>query len=166
MIKEKHPTNKQPTLCWSCKKAIGNCSWSDGTFRPVDGWDAEPTIIWSDKKCEYIDSFQVFNCPLYDPDTKESKPKAQVKPLYNARVNTPRWRLLKLGKDRITELLNVLHGRQKILAELSLIYNYSAKDIEEYCGIKHSSISKTLQLAFGKMEAANDNERASVTGVL
>ena len=29
------------TLCWDCAKAYGKCSWSDGSFTPVDGWDAQ-----------------------------------------------------------------------------------------------------------------------------
>lgn len=29
-------------MCWYCKNATGNCSWSRN-LTPVDGWDAEKT---------------------------------------------------------------------------------------------------------------------------
>lgn len=40
---------RHPTLCWSCKKAIGGCSWTETDwsqepprtrFQPVEGWEA------------------------------------------------------------------------------------------------------------------------------
>lgn len=40
----------EDTICWECRNAVPNleklcgCSWSI-FFVPVDGWEAEPTII-------------------------------------------------------------------------------------------------------------------------
>lgn len=55
------------TLCWYCSNACGNCPWSNGSFTPVDGWEAEATII---KDYNYImNSYLVKNCPLFKQDT-------------------------------------------------------------------------------------------------
>ena len=67
-------TNKPMTLCWTCENACGNCSWSDGTFTPVEGWTATPTKLWVNhsinpgEKGALIDSFHVTACPLYEND--------------------------------------------------------------------------------------------------
>ncbi len=55
------------TLCWGCKKAIGGCSWAD-KLKPVEGWDAEPTIV-KDADGDF-ESFLVKTCPEYIPDDK------------------------------------------------------------------------------------------------
>ena len=62
---------KKSTLCWSCAKACGGCSWSDGSFTPVEGWKAEPTKLISLGK--EMDSFLVLACPLYERDTDQYK---------------------------------------------------------------------------------------------
>ena len=63
-------SNQIATLCWSCARATGHCSWSDGSFTPVPGWKAIKTVIRSDpnKKQNAMDSFLVLDCPLYDDD--------------------------------------------------------------------------------------------------
>lgn len=50
------------SLCWECTNATGFCSWS-ADFTPVDGWEAEETII--KQKGNPIPSFKVQKCPLY-----------------------------------------------------------------------------------------------------
>lgn len=50
-------------LCWKCKNATGECSWSK-CFTPVKGWDAEPTII-QDSEIGEIPSFKIKHCPQY-----------------------------------------------------------------------------------------------------
>ena len=60
-------TNKPATLCWHCKNACGKCSWSDGTFTPVDGWEATPTKLNIDGE-RTIKSYCVNECPQFDPD--------------------------------------------------------------------------------------------------
>ncbi len=62
------------TLCWTCKNAVGDCSWSR-RFEPVEGWTAEPTKIKLDVNSgAKTDSFCVIKCPEYVPDEREVKP--------------------------------------------------------------------------------------------
>ena len=44
--------NKKQTLCWKCKKALGDCPWTkwdedtmEILFQPVDGWVAQKTSL-------------------------------------------------------------------------------------------------------------------------
>lgn len=56
------------TICWSCKKACGGCSWS-ASFEPIKGWRATPT----DLKCYSAvrsGSYEVHECPLFEPEEK------------------------------------------------------------------------------------------------
>jgi hypothetical protein len=62
------------TLCWTCENACGGCSWSDGSFTPVEGWKAKQTKM----VCEYgkghvkdMTSYIVTYCPLYKDDSKK-----------------------------------------------------------------------------------------------
>ena len=61
-------TKYDVTLCWSCKKSTGFCSWSED-FIPVEGWKAIPTKIKatsSPRDNRFIDSFLVRECPLFE----------------------------------------------------------------------------------------------------
>ena len=52
------------TLCWRCAKAATNgCAWS-ASFKPVNGWTAEPTKL----SCQthYIGSYRVRACPEFE----------------------------------------------------------------------------------------------------
>ena len=69
--------NKQETLCWYCSNAVPNpktgkgCSWSK-EFKPVEGWVAEKTLIVTRAEGERpIPSYIVYDCPLFDRDTKQ-----------------------------------------------------------------------------------------------
>lgn len=57
------------TLCWLCEKSCTKeCSWAR-SFDPVEGWDAEETVIAG--YTNLIQSFFVKNCPEFlpsDPD--------------------------------------------------------------------------------------------------
>lgn len=54
--------NKEETICWFCK---GGCSW-ERSFTPVNGWDAEPTILYKDSKnYDEQQSYIVRECPLF-----------------------------------------------------------------------------------------------------
>ena len=67
---------KKHTLCWKCKKALGDCSWTkwdeDTTeilFQPVDGWVAEKTILLMysyDGTPRHVTSYIVESCPQYE----------------------------------------------------------------------------------------------------
>ena len=65
--------NKHSQLCWYCDKAGGKCSWSRD-FTPVQGWKAKPTKVpayttgnGKKKKKIYLDSFEVHECPEFEP---------------------------------------------------------------------------------------------------
>lgn len=60
MAKKREEENGQ--LCYICKNACGGCSWSID-FKPVNGWDAEPTII-RDSEGD-IHSYKINNCPEF-----------------------------------------------------------------------------------------------------
>ena len=59
---------EEKTLCWQCQKACGKCSWSNGTFTPVENWEAIPTEIKNKVKGN-ISSFLVKSCPEFVSDT-------------------------------------------------------------------------------------------------
>lgn len=63
------PKDKKDTLCWTCQWAAGKeekCPWAN-KFQPVPGWKAVPTkITIAERKCGYIESFAVSECPLYE----------------------------------------------------------------------------------------------------
>ena len=68
--------NKKQTICWSCKKALGGCSWTkcdkdtrEILFQPVDGWVAEKTslLMYSyDGTKRHETSYIVESCPQYE----------------------------------------------------------------------------------------------------
>ena len=74
--KTKYYINKKQTICWSCKKALGDCSWSkcdkdtmEILFQPVDGWVAEKTslLMYSyDGTPRHVTSYIVKSCPQYE----------------------------------------------------------------------------------------------------
>lgn len=67
---------KKKTLCWSCKKALGDCSWSkcdkdtgEIMFKPVDGWVAEKTSLLmriNRGTTRHATSYIVESCPQYE----------------------------------------------------------------------------------------------------
>ena len=67
---------KKQTLCWKCKKALGDCSWTkwdedtrEILFHPVDGWVAEKTslLMYSyDGTPRHVTSYIVKSCPQYE----------------------------------------------------------------------------------------------------
>lgn len=59
----------RPTLCWTCAKACGKCSWSK-KFKKVKGWTAKKTIIKGDPAGldPEIKSYLVLKCPLYEKE--------------------------------------------------------------------------------------------------
>lgn len=60
---KKKSASKSETLCWKCKNAYGNCSWSK-RFKPVEGWTAVPTKVNVGYKGQ-TDSFLVIECPQF-----------------------------------------------------------------------------------------------------
>ena len=62
-------TKNEVTLCWSCKRATGFCSWSED-FTPVEGWEATPTKVKlaarNGNNRLFVDSYLVHKCPLFE----------------------------------------------------------------------------------------------------
>lgn len=66
----KHCKNaaERQTICWSCRKSSGLCSWSH-EFKPVEGWTAKKTKISAQAKKgdeRKISSYKVIKCPRYE----------------------------------------------------------------------------------------------------
>ena len=55
--------NKE-TICWYCKKACGNCEWSNKEPKMVYGWTAEETKINNAGRAEQ--SYKVLTCPQFE----------------------------------------------------------------------------------------------------
>ena len=58
------------TLCWRCKHSAGKnmCSWAR-FFVPVEGWDAQPTMLASSQG-RMRDSFHVRKCPQFEKEER------------------------------------------------------------------------------------------------
>lgn len=86
-------------LCWNCKNACGNCSWSDGTFTPVEGWDATPTkILHSSGNIKiYTDSFDIKKCPEFIHDIPIRLSKKEIAEKLGISMRTY-YRWIKKGK--------------------------------------------------------------------
>lgn len=53
-------------LCWDCKKACGDCSWSDGSFTPITGWVATP--VYKAKNKNEIYTYHIYECPEFEKE--------------------------------------------------------------------------------------------------
>ena len=63
---------KPQTICWDCAN-FSKCSWANG--KPVDGWEATPTIIKNVSSVglvSYTESFIVHSCPCYKDDMRRT----------------------------------------------------------------------------------------------
>lgn len=58
------------TLCWRCQHSTGKnmCSWAQ-RFVPVQGWDAQPTLLASSQG-KMQDSFHVRKCPQFEKEER------------------------------------------------------------------------------------------------
>lgn len=64
------------TLCWTCANAIGKCSWSDWTHKPVKGWIADKVPYHTaigDTQVSYI----VYRCPEFVADKRKPSNKRE-----------------------------------------------------------------------------------------
>lgn len=67
------------SICWYCKNAYAICPWAKN-FKPITGWEAEPTTILNNSKgyvCE-TQSYIVHACPHYAPDSIPKKQAFQI----------------------------------------------------------------------------------------
>ena len=71
----------KPSICWKCKNAVPDekhgCSWSR-EFKPVEGWDAEPSVIRNashrkDVGPVDVDTYLVKACPKFVKDDQPQR---------------------------------------------------------------------------------------------
>ncbi len=60
-------TERGTQLCWDCKNALGGCSWSNGTFTPIEGWTATPSEIPMSLKYA-TKTYAIRECPQFVHD--------------------------------------------------------------------------------------------------
>ncbi len=82
-----HYTPKPQTKCWECEWAAGKdhkCPWAN-EFKPVPGWKAEQTQVLvangnytGDGKPQYVDSFIVKECPLFEEMQFIKRQRAEI----------------------------------------------------------------------------------------
>lgn len=64
-----------PTLCWDCQKANAlGCRWHNGSWKPVEGWDAERSLHVDKLTGKIFDTYLVKSCPLFEPDEENEIP--------------------------------------------------------------------------------------------
>lgn len=65
ILSSKIVENENVTLCWTCKNAIGKCSWSNN-FEPIENWEATPTHVGNNINGYH--SYKVIKCPSFEYD--------------------------------------------------------------------------------------------------
>ena len=68
------PYKPRTNICFDCQRACGGCSWSacdpetgELLFRPVPGWTAEPSKLYSESKGHKRETwtYRITACPLF-----------------------------------------------------------------------------------------------------
>lgn len=94
------------TKCESCAKFCNGCSWTDGTWRPVEGWVATKTVHNNGYLGPY-DSYHVKECPLYDCDVElkmpAPEPEKESGGYYNAR---PIYMMMRDGRFQLFDTIS------------------------------------------------------------
>ena len=76
MVKKKGENKNKglTSICFDCKKACGDCSWSAYDpvagklkWEPVEGWVAEP-VLYPPSAPYQKPSWRVIECPEFEPD--------------------------------------------------------------------------------------------------
>lgn len=136
------------TLCWYCKKAYGFCSWSDKSFTPVPGWEAEKTVI----RCRYYvdDSYKVKSCPQFEQEdesfvSRMHSYKARTAPKHRIIMTT--WRdkwefdsLRKCAEFIVEHGMSISKKTESITRQLSKILNKTEDGKFVYLGIRFEVI--------------------------
>lgn len=68
-MKKRRSVKGKNTLCWSCGRFSGRCSWS-ANFEPVEGWSAEEGSL-TRQYGGTLKTYTVLQCPLYERDSEE-----------------------------------------------------------------------------------------------
>ena len=58
--------NEMGQICWRCKNATGNCSWSRD-LKPIKGWQATKSLKKDDMGQPYS-SYRITYCPQFISD--------------------------------------------------------------------------------------------------
>lgn len=75
------PNGKNTNICFDCRKACGDCSWSEidpetkkPRFEPVPGWTAKKTMVKSrtGKKSDWLETYHITACPEFVPDERSA----------------------------------------------------------------------------------------------
>lgn len=118
--------DKKETLCWECRRAGGDCSWSHHG-EPVEGWLARETAIRNSPTTSLV-SYEVLCCPMFVPETRHRYRRLDpdgVKALAVAVL----WRAVKDRKHRLAKakepgdhsrLLKSLRKLERVFREDSL----------------------------------------------
>ena len=120
-------TGYKISKCQSCKNALGKtaCSWAKA-FTPVDGWDAEPTVISAGYAFEES-SYNVRHCPLYVRGNSEVEwgggdfNRLLVEVIYQAVVD---WKALDYGA------VESLRYKSEIIKREDLVHFFNTKYFE------------------------------------
>lgn len=95
---------RENTICWRCKRSCGGqngCSWFNG-FIPVQGWEAEDTIIINNSLIQK--SYKVLSCPQFEEDKREETLADELRRLATERGCSVRTMYRKIKSKRGTLL--------------------------------------------------------------
>ena len=117
-------------ICWDCKKATGGCSWVDG-FKPVEGWDATPTVVDGVEE-----SFEIKSCPEFEQDDIRIISKTELARLLKTNNNVLNYWLI--GKLKKKKTIKKYNKQLKTLGVELIRYEDEERNIINY-GIKKIS---------------------------
>lgn len=64
-VTEKKSIVQKCNTCWHADKGCASdCPWAS-EFKPVPGWTAKPTVLYSNERKTAVQSFAIAECPLY-----------------------------------------------------------------------------------------------------
>ena len=107
--------HREETLCWQCGNACTKgCSWATD-YTPVEGWDAEKTVVYSGNVGgPNIDSYIVRECPEFVQDEGlrwEDMDDQGVVDLVEKCLDIAREDFIKGGEVTMAEVERFLRGR-------------------------------------------------------
>ena len=114
-------------ICWNCRKATGGCSWADD-FKPVEGWEARPTMI-----DDMEQSFEIKSCPEFEQD--DIKIISQTKLAKLLKTSNHVVSLYLRGKIKKQATIKKYNKRMRALGVELIQYEDEEKNIIQY-GIK------------------------------
>ena len=151
------------TLCWKCENACSGCSWSDGTFTPVEGWTVKKTRLRDSTNDGYMDSYIVNDCPKFADDTKQYHTNYKMIPIaQSTKTATQRrieaWNKSKSPQRRSLEALPIDELEKRIqtlaknreIARLALIekktYAEISREVDRSVDAVRHAVVSTVQI--------------------